>query len=139
MEKKLLAIFISGILFASCSVFSGSTEQPVNNSEIDYMMINTSELQEIQNSKEITMINVHIPWEGNIPGTDMELPYDEIEKYADALPQDKNEKIIIYCRSDSMGHQAAATLIEMGYTDVSNLEGGYIAWKNTGLAFEEKP
>ena len=100
-------------------------------------MITVSELQELMDSEEFTFVNVHIPLEGNISNTDAEIPFDEIENYLDLLPEDKDEKIVIYCRSGSMGDTASKTLVDLGYTNVSNLEGGYNAWNANGLPFEE--
>jgi len=92
MLKNLYAVFIAGILVVSCSVFPGITTGSVGNIGDDYEMITASEMREIQKTEEITLINVHIPWEGNIPETDLEIPFDAIEEYTDVLPQDKDEK-----------------------------------------------
>ena len=127
---KRTVLMISLFLFSACSALPGAAEPN------GYEMITVEELQEINESgADYTFINVHIPLEGNIPDTDLEIPFDQVADYQNLLPQDKNEKIVIYCRSDSMGNTAAQTLIDMGYTDVSNLEGGYIAWQAAGLPF----
>lgn len=139
MRKRIILFIITGIFISACSAIPRLTGKPAEGSEINYKMISPGELNEIQDSETFTFINVHIPWEGNIPGTDLELPYNDMASYADVLPQDKDEKVVIYCRSDSMGHEAAASLVDMGYTDVSNLEGGYIAWQGEGYPFEEQP
>lgn len=132
---KIITFFIlTGLLITSCTVFSNpglASNPPV------YAMITVSELQELMDSEEFTLVNVHIPLEGNISNTDVEIPFNEIENYLDLLPEDKDEKIIVYCRSGSMGDTASQTLVDLGYTDVSNLEGGYNAWKANDLPFEE--
>ncbi len=104
-----------------------------------YRDITVAELQEMLKNKDFVFINVHIPFEGNIPGTDLSIPYNQIEKYADKLPQDKNAKIVVYCRSGSMSAIAARTLVKMGYTNVYNLAGGMIAWTQAGLPLEMTP
>ena len=78
------------------------------------------------------LINVHIPYEGEIQDTDLFIPYNEIEQHLDELPADKDARIVLYCRSGSMSAQAAETLVNLGYTDVWNVDGGMIAWRNSG-------
>jgi rhodanese-related sulfurtransferase len=100
-------------------------------------MISVADLQALRESGEdFLFVNVHIPLEGNIPGTDFTVPYNEIENNLSLFPADKDAKIVLYCRSDSMGNEAAQKLADNGYTDVYNLEDGYIAWKAYGLPFE---
>lgn len=42
----------------------------------------------------------------------------------------KNESVICYCRSGKRSMQACMMLETMGFTDVSNLEGGMLAWQS---------
>jgi rhodanese-related sulfurtransferase len=49
------------------------------------------------------------------------------------LPPDKNAKVVIYCRSGNMSTQAAGELVQAGYTNIWELGGGMIAWKDAGL------
>ena len=134
MVKRIALFILTGLLITSCTVLSslGIISKPAG-----YAMITVSELQELMDTEEFTFVNVHIPLEGNISNTDAEIPFDEIENYLDLLPEDKDEKIVIYCRSGSMGDTASKTLVDLGYTNVSNLEGGYNAWNANGLPFEE--
>jgi rhodanese-related sulfurtransferase len=85
------------------------------------------------------LINTHIPDEGDIPGTDLSIPYNEISAYLDQLPADKDAEIVLYCRSDNMSRSAAEDLAELGYTNLKNLDGGFIAWRNAGFPFDAAP
>lgn len=77
-------------------------------------------------------INVHVPYEGDIAGTDLSIPFDQIADQAERLPRDRNAAIAIYCRSGPMSATAAEALNLLGYTDVIELEGGMNAWRASG-------
>ena len=86
--------------------------------------------------KDFEFINVHIPFEGDIPNTDLSIPYNEIENNLELLPADKEAKIVLYCRSDRMSTIAARELVELGYTNIWNVAGGMVAWERAGLPLE---
>jgi rhodanese-related sulfurtransferase len=86
------------------------------------------ELKHDLENKDFFMVDVHIPEQEHIEKTDAFIPYNEIASNLDKLPEDKNEKIVVYCRSGSMSIEASEKLIELGYKNVYNLEGGRNAY-----------
>jgi len=101
-----------------------------------YTDVSVAELQTMLANKEFTFVNVHIPFEGSIPGTDIAIPYDQIGQELDKLP-DKAAKIVLYCRSGRMSAIVAETLVSLGYNNVWNLSGGMSAWEQAGLTIEQ--
>ena len=97
-----------------------------------YTDVNAAGLAGMLESKDFPLINVHVPYEGEIQGTDLFVPYDEIELNLNRLPTDKGAKLVVYCRSGGMSAIAARTLVHLGYTAVWNLDGGMIALKDAG-------
>lgn len=77
------------------------------------------------------LVNVHIPYEGRIDGTDAFVSFDEIGMW-EGLPADRDAPIALCCRSGSMSAQAAATLVDLGYTHLVDLDGGMNAWAMAG-------
>ncbi|MFZ0834877.1 MAG: rhodanese-like domain-containing protein [Mycobacterium sp.] len=77
-------------------------------------------------------VNVHVPYEGEIPGTDLSIPFDQIAQQAVKLPLDRDTPLAIYCRSGPMSAQAAAELGRLGYADVVELDGGMRSWQESG-------
>ena len=103
----------------------------------DYVkVITATELNRIMQKEDIFLVDVHTPEQQHIKGTDLFMPYNDIEKYQDKLPKDKNTAIYLYCEGGPMGNAAARSLYELGYRNLFNLEGGAKAWRKTGLDFE---
>lgn len=131
--KKFTVLGLLGIALLMLVSCSGAS------SGAGYQDITVSELENMLAEEEFTFVNVHIPFEGNIPQTDLVIPFNEIEANQDQLPADKSEKIVLYCRSGNMSQTAAEKLVDMGYSNVWNLEGGYIAWENAGNSMDSNP
>lgn len=85
---------------------------------------------------DVTVVNVHIPYSGNIPGTDLSIPYNTIGTQIDKLP-DKESVIVLYCRSGAMSTQAAQTLVQLGYKNILEVDGGMNAWTAAGFSLEQ--
>lgn len=58
----------------------------------------------------------------------------EFNRYLDSL--DKNKKYLLYCRSGNRSGQALNIMKQKGFTNVSDLAGGYSAWTTTGFPIE---
>ena len=97
-----------------------------------YWNITAAELMSMLEKNDFLLVNVHIPYEGEIPPTDLFVPYNEVEQYLRQFPPDKTAKIVLYCRSGSMSATAAKTLVKQGFTNVWNLEGGMVDWEKQG-------
>lgn len=143
MKKTLFfTLILSAFVLAACSG-GAAPVQPgqVTGKEVSvaggvYTDVSVAELETMLENKDFTLINVHIPFTGDIPDTDLSIPFDEIESNLNQLPADKDAKIVVYCRSDSMSSMSATALVELGYTDVWNLDGGMVAWQAAGNPLE---
>lgn len=93
-----------------------------------YNSITSEKLAEMLADKDFTLVDVHIPEQEHIEGTDILIAYNEIEENLAQLPADKNAKIVLYCRSGGMSRAAAYILAEHGYTNVYDLVGGKNAY-----------
>jgi len=64
--------------------------------------------------------------EGHIPGAIL-IPHDAIADQAEATLANKDQLILVYCRSGNRSRQAAEALAELGYTNVVEF-GGINDW-----------
>jgi molybdopterin/thiamine biosynthesis adenylyltransferase/rhodanese-related sulfurtransferase len=53
----------------------------------------------------------------------------------DAVP-DRDKPIILYCAGGTRSALAARSLVELGYTNVKSMAGGFAAWKRAGYAHD---
>jgi rhodanese-related sulfurtransferase len=90
-------------------------------------------------SKDFPLINVHVPYAGEIPGTDTHIPYDQVGQHLDQLPADRGARVVLYCRSGSMSTTSARELVSLGDTDVWTLNGGMNAWHAAGHELITEP
>jgi rhodanese-related sulfurtransferase len=142
MQKtiKLLLIIVLANTFSSCKgIFENGGEiASAYRSEVN--QISVSSLQERMDAGgDYYLIDIRQPAEyytSNIPGSVM-IPRGVLEfKIADAgfwseqyiYPPEKDSEIILYSTNGDMGILAARALIQLGYTHVFNLEGGYNAF-----------
>lgn len=77
------------------------------------------------------VLNVHVPDEGSIAGTDASIPFNRLRERRSELPE-PSTPLAVYCRSGSMSAEAVRTLADLGYRDVVELRGGMIAWSEAG-------
>ena len=83
----------------------------------------------------LTLIDVRMPQElggGTIPGSE-HIPLDNI---LDTVPKsipDPQAPVVVYCKSGMRGGMAQGALRKLGYTNVSNIVGGFDAWQKAGL------
>ena len=104
-----------------------------------YWHISVEELQGLLAEQERPLlVNTHIPYAGDIAGTDASIVFNEIADHLDQLPEDKAAPVVLYCRSGPMSDRAATTLAGLGYTQVYSLEGGFNAWARAGLPMVER-
>ena len=104
-----------------------------------YWQISVAELQGMLGRDQAPLlVNTHIPFQGDIAGTDVSIAFNEIADHLDELPADKNAPVVLYCRSGPMSDRAATTLAGLGYTQIYSLEGGFNAWAAAGLPMAER-
>jgi rhodanese-related sulfurtransferase len=83
-------------------------------------------------NEKVNLVDVREPHEHaefNIGGT--LLPLGKVQTMQiDDIEDLRNEEVIVYCRSGMRSAQATMILQQLGFTNVLNLEGGMVGWKD---------
>ena len=120
--KKFLPIFIAVLLLAGCAA---PAEQ-----EVGYRQITMDEaVAMMEEEKDYIILDVRTAAEFNeehIPDA-INIPNETIG--TDAIPElpDKDQLILVYCRSGNRSKQASEKLVKSGYTNIVEF-GGIIDW-----------
>lgn len=137
MHLRNISILLSLVLLLVACQSNSVTGEDVAVAGGSYKNVSPRELNTLLKDKDFIFVNVHIPFAGNIDGTDLSIPYDQIEQNLSQLPADKDARIVLYCRSGHMSQIAAEKLVALGYTDIWNLNGGMVDWEKEGFELQK--
>ena len=122
--KKLIFLLLAVLILTACG------QDQENNREAVFVNITAEEAKQIMDSQEgYIILDVRSQEEfdqGHIPGAIL-IPDTEINARAEELLPDKDQLILVYCRSGRRSKLAAADLAELGYTNIKEF-GGIIDW-----------
>ena len=144
-RRVALAVLFVAALVAGCSsagektaVSDGEAGKKAPSTEEAFARLDAATFAERMKNSEAAVINVHIPYEGELEQTDAFIPYNKVVGDS-RLPKDKDAEILLYCRTGRMSEEAGAVLHEEGYTKVAHLEGGMKAWEASGHKLVQNP
>ena len=139
MKKLLifsLALLLGYGILAGCSAIKEPApdvpdEPKEEQKKNEYKQITQSEAKALMdNETNYIILDTREQYEydeGHISGAIL-IPYTEIEAKAEATLPDKNQLILVYCRSGRRSKIAAQSLADLGYTNVKEF-GGIIDWE----------
>ena len=122
--KKLIFLLLSVMLVTACG------QDKENDQGAVYVNITAEEAKEIMDTEEgYVILDVREQDEydaGHISGAIL-IPYTQIEAKANEMLPDKDQLILVYCRSGRRSKIAAEALAELGYTNIKEF-GGTLDW-----------
>ena len=122
--KKLVFLLLAVMLLTACG------QDKENGQGAVYVNITAEEAKQIMDSEEgYIILDVRTQEEydqGHIPGA-IVLSHEEIKEKAEDVLTDKDQLILVYCRSGRRSKIAAEALAELGYTNIKEF-GGIIDW-----------
>ena len=122
--KKLILLLLAMMLLTACGPDKENSQEAV------YVNITAEQAKGIMDSQDAYIIlDVRTQDEfdeTHIPGAIL-IPHDEITEKAEDLLTNKDQLILVYCRSGRRSKLAAEDLVKLGYTNIKEF-GGIIDW-----------
>ena len=122
--KKLIPILLSALMFTGCAGTS-------NNQTNTYRQISMDEAVDMMAQETgYIILDVRRPDEfaaGHIPGA-INVANETIGTAAIPELPDKDQLIMVYCRSGRRSKEASEKLVKLGYTNIVEF-GGILDWK----------
>ena len=126
--KKLVFLLLAVMMLSACG------QDKENDQGAVYVNITAEEAKKIMDSEEgYIILDVRTQEEydeGHIPNAVL-LPLDDIKAKAHVVLPDKDQLILVYCRSGRRSKLAAEALAELGYTNIKEF-GGILDWPYGG-------
>lgn len=124
--KKILSLILSFLAIIGFTSCNKDINTPLN-----YEQISGDEAKALmEGSEDYIIIDARTQSEfdaGHIPGAIL-IPEYEISERAERELPDKDQLILVYCRSGRRSKIAAQALVDLGYSNVKEF-GGIIDWK----------
>ena len=122
--KKLIPILLSALMFTGCAGTNNNQPNTYRQISVDEAVAMMAEetgyiILDVRRADEFAA--GHIP--GAINVANESIGTDEIPE----LP-DKNQLVMVYCRSGRRSKEAAEKLVKLGYTNIVEF-GGILDWK----------
>lgn len=112
MKKKIISLIVCVLLLTACD---GKGYETIDSNVAMDLIENNAIVIDVRNADEYA--------DGHIAGS-INIPVENIS----TVNYDKETVIIVYCASGMRSADAAKELINLGYTNVYNLDGGLINW-----------
>ena len=119
---KVMSMLIAGLVFsnlASANDISPDEFMKLDKSEIIVLDVRTAE----------EYADGHVPSAINIPVAELSDTFKQLT--------DKDQQVVVYCRSGFRAARAINFLEEQGYTNLIHLDGDYGRWEKEGREIEK--
>lgn len=129
--SRLVAVSI--VAGASIVGLSGCASTAASDTAVT--TIGAAELLEVASGSDVVVLDVRTPAEyaeGHVPGSvNIDVSSPSFTEEIEALPKDAT--YVVYCRSGNRSADAAARMVDAGFTDVLNVDAGLATLASAGV------
>ncbi|MDB2705073.1 rhodanese-like domain-containing protein [Pseudomonadota bacterium] len=126
--NKCVFVFLLGLFLIACS--------PPDNPNVN--QVSPMESAGLQSNDFAVIIDVRTDgeWKSErIPGA-IHIPLDELDKRMHELKTFEGKQLIMQCAVGGRSSEAVEILQQAGFNNVSNMNGGIVAWNKANLPLE---
>jgi rhodanese-related sulfurtransferase len=144
MRKKVLLTWIVAVVFVLTVAVplvlakDMTAKEMVTEAKKEICEVSVSEAKELFDKGGVIFLDCRTSKEfkmGHVPAA-MNIPRGLLEFQVNKKIPDKNANIVMYCKKGGRGCLATCTLCRMGYKNVKNMDGGWMAWEKAGYPVE---
>ncbi|MBI9082289.1 MAG: rhodanese-like domain-containing protein [Desulfobacterales bacterium] len=135
----LTTVFMALLLTIPVALAADMTaKEIVSEAKKQICEVSVSEAKEIFDKEGSVFLDCRTSKEykmGHVPGS-INIPRGLLEFKIDKQINDKATPILMYCKTGGRGCLATCTLCKMGYKNIKNVDGGWLAWEKAGYPVE---
>ena len=123
--NSIIAVFL--LFFSACGSAEPAEPELI---ELGPVRITSQQAKEMIEEFDVIILDVRTPEEfagGHIENAVL-IPVNELEYLIFDVIENKDQTLLIYCRSGNRSHHAAWTLADLGFTSVYDF-GGILTWE----------
>ena len=154
-NRALIICLLSSLILIGTQAFAKEKtfQQIVSDVKAQITEVSVGEIKNsVDTGRNLVILDVRTSDEfdaGHLPGS-INIPRGVLEFLVGKSYPNKDVEIVLYCRTDARAALCTKVLMDMGYTNVKNLKGGFKAWGEAGypiynrhgefkmIAFEKK-
>ena len=138
--KGIIIFIITVISFVAISCGNAENSQTPNGSKVEqtkgtFKNVSVTDLNTaISENNKVIMLDVRTPGEvsqGYVENA-INIDINNSDFKSKVTDLDKSKTVYVYCRSGHRSQTASKVLVDMGFSDVRNVEGGILAWSQKG-------
>jgi len=126
--KRLISVFLLSLFLMACSSSDNAAVMQTSPTEAAGLMANDfATIIDVRTNSEWN--NQRIPGAVHIPLSDLKSRMNELKSY-------QGKQLIMQCAVGGRSSKAVEILQEAGFSNVSNMNGGLVAWQKANLPVE---
>ncbi|XOV68002.1 MAG: rhodanese-like domain-containing protein [Fluviicola sp.] len=127
---KVFGLLLMTTFFLSCSNAQEEIRTQENSSDVQVTLVDKTAFKKLMEKEGAQLVDVRTPGEianGKIDEA-IEMNFQDTDFKKQLATLNKEEPVLVYCASGGRSARAVQVLLDLGFTEIHELKGGYNAW-----------